>query len=371
MSPAVRANARGFSLVELAVSLSILAVLSASVLISVNIAVERAKLKESSSTAAELERALLTYVEQNWRFPCPDTSGSEIAPGDGEENCTSHSGNVPYKTLGFTEAPLDPWRRPYLYSVDTRLTAGGLTYRYSFCQLLRANSRQINANYLHSLVGSPVSPGANLAYVMLSGGRGDSDLNGSYIDQLKSSGVTRGLVTDDYSGDGISNDVYLSSSLLMLSGRLRCPGTIVSANTLENELIAARLTYQNLGLSVDRVDNEIGDINVQIQMAIVQIVQGSVSVVSAASTLIAATGQVLIGNGAALSAAIAAGVAAAAAVSSITASSIELSEAQSSKSEMEARQITLQSFLTDTQNLCDGAKNRVQTIKGSSSLCIP
>jgi prepilin-type N-terminal cleavage/methylation domain-containing protein len=364
---------QGLTLVEMAVALAVFGALAVGVLGITSLTSERNRFNESAESLDRLERALIAYVETNWRLPCPDISGTETNPGNGVESCASPAtqGQIPFRTLGLSEPPLDPWRRPFVYAVDRRLTtvAPAQQYRYEFCQRLRINSGDFQVSQLHTLPESLSGTQRNLAYVMLTGGGRDLSGNGSRIDQLVPVGATRALRVDDQQPGSISDDRYLASSLFVLSGRLRCGGALVSVNATENEIIAARLSHRNIQLSVDNAQSNIDGVSRQITSGALQIVNATAGVAAAAATAINAVGQGLVGNGAALASFGGAVVGAAAAVSSLVSAAIAIDGARASKAAMEARLSLLSTYTNDIERLCAGAETAVTAAKHNVSAC--
>lgn len=368
----VRRRQTGLSLIEMAVVLAVFGTLTVGALGITSLTSERNRFNEAAQTLDRLERALVAYVETNWRLPCPDTSGTDTNPGDGVENCSANrtDGQFPYRTLGLAEAPLDPWSRPLVYAVDRRLTTAtsAQQYRYELCQRLRLNSGLFVNTELHSTIDDLTGDRRNLAYVLLSGGGRDRRGNGSRIDQLITVGGTRALHVDDQRTATSSDDRYLASSLFALSGRLRCGGALVSVNATENEIIAARLTHANIGLSADNAQSQINGVSRQITMGALQIVNSTASVATAAATAIAAVGQMLLGNaGAASFAGAVAG--AAAAVSALVAAAIAIDDARNDRTAMQARLVTLKTYTNDIERLCTGARTTVTEAKNQASEC--
>ena len=116
----VSKHARGFTLIEMAVALVILALLLGSALVPLSTQVEQRKISETEKALAEIKEASMGFALVNGRLPCPDTTG------DGQEdvcpsaNTTSTGGRLPWVTLGVASA--DPWGQRYQYRVNGEFT---------------------------------------------------------------------------------------------------------------------------------------------------------------------------------------------------------------------------------------------------------
>ncbi len=127
---------RGFTLIELAVVLFILALLLGGLLGPLAVRRDQADRQETEKALAEIKDALMGYVVVNGRFPCPDIT----VPPDGVEDRTAPDcdapetagllhGDLPYVDLGVEGS--DAWRSPFRYHVteifadNTQGTGGG------------------------------------------------------------------------------------------------------------------------------------------------------------------------------------------------------------------------------------------------------
>lgn len=102
---AVRGS-RGFSLIELAIGLVIVAVLLSSLLVPLVTQVDQRRTAETQRLLDDARSALIGFVAANRRFPCPAAdanNGIEDPPGGGA--CTIAVGFLPAATLGLT--PVD------------------------------------------------------------------------------------------------------------------------------------------------------------------------------------------------------------------------------------------------------------------------
>lgn len=119
-----RKSVSGFSLVELAIAIFIMALLLGSILVPLQSQVRIRKLEETDRILAQAREALLGYVAANGYFPCPastTSNGQEASPNHANGTCnasvtsaTALVGFLPAVTLGFTPVDgsgyaLDAW----------------------------------------------------------------------------------------------------------------------------------------------------------------------------------------------------------------------------------------------------------------------
>jgi len=114
------AHTAGFTFVELAVVIAIVALLLGTVMPPLAMLKQLRTYREADRSLREIKEALIGFAVSEGRLPWPDTDASP----DGIENparptppdCTSCEGYLPWKTLGIS--PTDPWGRIYLYRVS-------------------------------------------------------------------------------------------------------------------------------------------------------------------------------------------------------------------------------------------------------------
>lgn len=106
----------GFSFVELAVALFIMALLLGSILVPLGTQVEQRQNAETLRILEEARDALMGYAISTGRLPCPDTNndGAENTGGTCIAGSIGH-GTLPWQTLGL--APSDAWGNRIRYSV--------------------------------------------------------------------------------------------------------------------------------------------------------------------------------------------------------------------------------------------------------------
>lgn len=122
-------EARGFTLIEMAVALFIMALLLGSLLVPLTTQVEQRQISETQKMLDDIKEALIGHAVAKGYLPCPDrTSGGAgttyDTANDGVEDyntgtgvcfSTTATGNVPWVTLGLGE--FDPWGNRFRYRV--------------------------------------------------------------------------------------------------------------------------------------------------------------------------------------------------------------------------------------------------------------
>jgi prepilin-type N-terminal cleavage/methylation domain-containing protein len=114
----------GFTLIELAMVLMIVALLLGGLLPTITSQVEQRNVGETIKQLDEIQQALIGYAIINGRLPCPASSTSNgVESPTGGGNCTNfYNGFVPAATLGLSGTSssgqiLDSWGNPIRYAV--------------------------------------------------------------------------------------------------------------------------------------------------------------------------------------------------------------------------------------------------------------
>jgi prepilin-type N-terminal cleavage/methylation domain-containing protein len=161
-------NQKGFTLLEIAVVMTIIGILAGGGMSLMKMLTERKARTETVDYLKQARETLISFTVNNGRLPWADSDG------DGIENNGAISGNLPYQTLAMS--PADAYRRPLRYGVNANLAIN----RYASCQALRAG-----------LVAPPAIVDADgtgtafaVAAVLVSAGPMDADGNGNVFDAI-------------------------------------------------------------------------------------------------------------------------------------------------------------------------------------------
>jgi prepilin-type N-terminal cleavage/methylation domain-containing protein len=114
MSCKLTNTCRGFSLVEMAIVLAIVALLMAGLLPTISAQIEQGRRTETRKLLEEIQQALIGYAIIHGTLPCPTTQAdpANASYGFADAACTSPAaeGYLPWKTLGVAET--DAWGIP-------------------------------------------------------------------------------------------------------------------------------------------------------------------------------------------------------------------------------------------------------------------
>jgi prepilin-type N-terminal cleavage/methylation domain-containing protein len=118
----LKKHSGGFSLVELAIVMAIIAVLLGTVLTGAASFLQRSRFADAETDLRRTKEAILGFAfsNNNNRLPCPDTDGDGLEDACGGGVAV---GALPTRDLGLSGD--DPWAGAYVYAVDTDFAAGG------------------------------------------------------------------------------------------------------------------------------------------------------------------------------------------------------------------------------------------------------
>ncbi len=125
-------DSQGFSLIELAIVMLVVALLIGTLISRSQVYWQRAAIKQAERELEHAKEALLGYVLSHGQLPCPDIDGFPAAGSsysDGLQDrqeisgaCRQAFGFVPWAVLGVSKT--DPWGTPYFYHISTVFSDG-------------------------------------------------------------------------------------------------------------------------------------------------------------------------------------------------------------------------------------------------------
>jgi prepilin-type N-terminal cleavage/methylation domain-containing protein len=166
----------GFTLVEMAVVVVIMALILGSILVPLSTQVEQRQIIDTQRQLEEIRVAVIGYslAQAAPILPCPDKTtvaglGPPRVPNDGFEDrddsgkCEFEEGNVPWATLGL--AAVDPWGNRYRYRVSRTfsdppgidLTAKGDIWVCTAISVNPANCSGVGLSLTPNQAGTPVA----------------------------------------------------------------------------------------------------------------------------------------------------------------------------------------------------------------------
>jgi len=167
-----RIRSAGFSLIELAIVMVIIAFLVSGAMLPLTSSIDRARIKEARVELDERIRgALLGYAVSRPLgtvfMPCPDCLAAcgDPQPNDGIEDridvglCVTDVGNLPWVTLGL--GAVDPWGSRYGYAVAQQFADSGDGFTLTLPDLTAAGiGASVQNGAGNFLIGSPGTEGA-------------------------------------------------------------------------------------------------------------------------------------------------------------------------------------------------------------------
>lgn len=111
---------RGFTLIEIAIALTVIALLSVGAMSALQLAMLRARIAETRDAVREAREAVVAFAVVNRSLPCPAvsaTDGTEQSRAGG--SCANRRGLLPWQTLGIRG--VDGWGNRLGYAVSQPL----------------------------------------------------------------------------------------------------------------------------------------------------------------------------------------------------------------------------------------------------------
>ena len=112
----------GFTLIEIAIAVVVIALLLGSLLGPLSVRVEQQERQKTQALLEEIKEALYGYAATTGTLPCPDTDGAGLPNGSPPTtSCTGYEGGLPWQTLGVERG--DAWGYRFRYRVTPEFTA--------------------------------------------------------------------------------------------------------------------------------------------------------------------------------------------------------------------------------------------------------
>jgi prepilin-type N-terminal cleavage/methylation domain-containing protein len=229
------ARHRGFTLIELAVALVVVALLAGGVLLATRVQLIQRQTSETRQGLEEAREALLAFAAANGRLPCPALRG---VPGQGVENCSiaassgTQRGLLPWETLGIRGT--DGWNRRLAYITSKNFATAGIGLGMQGSVVVSAGAASGTTTLASSgaVAAAVWSYGANGRFATLTDGTMLSG-NGAGPDEQANSSVATGntIVSRDESDNtadpgGTFDDQVIWISRYILVGRMISAGQL-------------------------------------------------------------------------------------------------------------------------------------------------
>jgi prepilin-type N-terminal cleavage/methylation domain-containing protein len=193
----------GFTLVEMAIVLAIVALLLGGLLPAISSQIEQQRRNETRKYMDEVRDAILGYAIANKHLPCPDSNND----GAAEAACTtaaSQIGTLPYLDLGVTNK--DAYGNALVYAVTKEFASSTTLFTLSTTGTINTmrvcTTAACAANLANNAVAVIVSRGANWA-------------NASSADEAENTDGDTDFVSHDFVQNGYDDLViWLSPNIL-------------------------------------------------------------------------------------------------------------------------------------------------------------
>jgi prepilin-type N-terminal cleavage/methylation domain-containing protein len=122
-----RSNKKGFTLLEMAISLLILGLVVAGFTNIFGLLSETDHQKTERENMFLINKSLNMFLAVNSHLPCPDTVGDGVENRKVDGSCTASIGSLPYSDLGVKAS--DAWGNPYYYHIHPEATDVDAVYQ--------------------------------------------------------------------------------------------------------------------------------------------------------------------------------------------------------------------------------------------------
>lgn len=225
---------KGFTLIEIAVALAILALLVGGMLIPISARIEQQKIVDTQNSIDLVKEALIGFAVAHGYLPCPAISATNGQEDRTSGACNKRAGFVPWVTLGTPQ--LDAWGHLFRYSVTPAFASSAAPFSLTTNPDITIQTRDSSGNLVN------LSNSNGIPALVLSHGKngfGSTNAQGiaqiappaSNVDEVSNTSnsnvfVARTEVTDASTSGGAFDDIvdwispYVIFDRLVQAGRL-------------------------------------------------------------------------------------------------------------------------------------------------------
>lgn len=215
----------GFTLVELAIAIFVIALLLGSILVPLVTQVEQRQIAETQKSLDEIREALLGFAATNGYLPCPAISATNGQEDRTAGACTGgkRQGFLPWETLAVSR--LDAWGHLFRYSVTITFTP---TTSFTSATLPDITIRTRNAaGTLTNLTSA--SPNAIVPAIVLSHGK-----NGYGATNVQ--GIVQALPAN-WPTTNVDENTNASGTTVVISRTVQAQGASGSGGEFDDQLV--------------------------------------------------------------------------------------------------------------------------------------
>ncbi len=299
----------GFSLLEIAIGLVILGVITMALWQFMGTATQQRRSYAQRDLLTRADDAVIGYTLVNYRLPCPASDNG------GLENCSLQVGRLPYRTLGLPDARAGAIRygvlrrdsgtpggdadlavardRFFPLTVDKEgnallgpNTQGAVVNGLDFCQALRNAMRlPLDAAFLHTQQAlNPDQPAVNVGYALAMSAGLTEGFSGN---QASSAPVFDAPQRPSSGGATAYHDQVRAAGFAQLWSRLRCGDAVAAAGHAQFDALAA-VGLMHRGLEEYKKQLEITE-----QLAIADVALSTADIASGGGALANATAELI------------------------------------------------------------------------------
>ena len=199
---------RGFSLIEMAIVLFIIALLLGGLLPTISSQIEQKNRNETRKQLEEITSALTGFAISKGHLPCPASQVIGIEDRKSDLSCNSRVGFLPWATLGVTQ--LDGWGRLFRYGATPAFTtASGVFSTTTPSDIVIKKRDPANLSNFINLTSTPGVP----AVIISHGSNGIFGTTGNNINIAGNTSATYFNIVDqlsNVSGVSASGTIFIS-----------------------------------------------------------------------------------------------------------------------------------------------------------------